>query len=68
MVWKAFEDEGGDRDRRARLLPSGNRVRLVDCIEEFVKYTILMRPHFKQFGERDSERKEQLEKEAKASK
>jgi arsenic resistance protein ArsH len=68
MAWKAFEDEGGDGDGRARLLPSGNRERLVDCVEEFVKYTILMRPHFELFGDRHSERKERLEKEAKASK
>ena len=68
MAWKAFEDEGGDGDGRARLLPSGNRERLVDCMEEFVKYTIFMRPHFELFGDRHSERQERLEKGAKASK
>lgn len=63
MAWKAFEDEGGDGSGRARLLPSGNRERLVDCMEELVKYTIIMRPHFELFGDRFSERKERREKE-----
>lgn len=40
MAWKSFEDEGGDGSGKARLLPSGNRQRLVDCMEEFVKYTV----------------------------
>lgn len=61
-AWKQFEDEGGDGSGKARLLPSGNRDRLVDCMEEFVKYTIIMRPHFELFGDRFSERKEALEK------
>lgn len=65
MAWKNFEDEGGDGSGKARLLPSGNRERLVDCMEEFVKYTILMKPHFETFGDRFSERKERREKEAK---
>ena len=68
MGWKAFQGERGNGDGRARLLPSGNRERLVNCMEEFVKYTILMRPHFELFGDRHSERKERLEKEAEASK
>jgi arsenic resistance protein ArsH len=67
MAWKQFEDEGGDGSGKARLLPSGNRDRLVDCMEEFVKYTIIMRPHFELFGDRSSERKERLEKEAKTT-
>ena len=46
-------EEGG-----SRLMPSGNRDRLVDCMEEFVKYTIVMRPHFDLFGDRFSERNE----------
>lgn len=44
--------EGG-----SRMVPSGNRDRLVDCMEEFVKYTVVMRPHFDLFGDRFSERK-----------
>ncbi|RAH67855.1 arsenic resistance protein ArsH [Aspergillus aculeatinus CBS 121060] len=51
-----FPDEGQPGDQR--LLPSGNRDRLVDCMEEFVKYTILMRPHLELFGDRYSEREE----------
>lgn len=65
MAWKQFEDEGGDGSGKARLLPSGNRERLVDCMEEFVRYTIVMRPHFEMFGDRFSERKERAEKERK---
>ncbi|TVY36521.1 NADPH-dependent FMN reductase [Lachnellula occidentalis] len=55
-AWKQFEDEGGDGSGKSRLLPSGNRERLVDCMEEFVKYTIIMKPHFELFGDRFSER------------
>ncbi|KAI1110077.1 flavoprotein-like protein [Nemania sp. NC0429] len=43
----------------SRMLPSSNRDRLVDCMEELVKYTIVMRPHFDLFGDRFSEREEQ---------
>ena len=43
--------EGG-----SRLMPSGNRERVVDCMEELVKYTIVMRPHFDLFSDRYSER------------
>jgi arsenic resistance protein ArsH len=42
--------EGG-----SRLMPSSNRDRVVDCMEEFVKYTILMRPHFNLFADRYSQ-------------
>lgn len=49
--------EGG-----SRLTPSGNRDRLVDCMEEFVKYTIMMRPQFDLLGDRFSERVERMEK------
>jgi arsenic resistance protein ArsH len=65
MAYKQFEDEGGDGSGKARLLPGGNRDRLVDCMEEFVKYTVLMRGHFELFGDRYSERKEKREKEEK---
>lgn len=51
------EEEG------SRMLPSGNRDRLVDCMEELVKYTIVMRPHFDLFGDRFSEREEKKAKE-----
>ena len=65
MAYKAFEDEGGDGSGKARLLPSGNRERLVDCMEEFVKFTIIQRPYKEGFGDRFSERKERREKEEK---
>ncbi|KAL4805152.1 flavoprotein-like protein [Aspergillus unguis] len=56
-----FPDEGLEGDQR--LKPSSNRDRLVDCMEEFVKYTILMRPHIEAFGDRFSEREEKRIKE-----
>jgi arsenic resistance protein ArsH len=61
MAYKQFtaEEEG------SRLMPSGNRDRLVDCMEEFVKYTIVMRPHFDFFGDRYSEREEKRAKQKK---
>ena len=64
----AVTDEIKDKDLEggSRLMPSGNRDRLVDCMEEFVKYTIVMRPHFDLFGDRYSERSERLAKQQKA--
>ncbi|OBS20431.1 hypothetical protein FPOA_06801 [Fusarium poae] len=54
MAYTQFttEEEG------SRMMPSSNRDRLVDCMEELVKYTIVMRPHFDLFGDRFSEREE----------
>jgi arsenic resistance protein ArsH len=64
MAYKQFtEEEDG-----SRLMASGNRDRLVDCMEEFVKYTIVMRQHFDLFGDRYSEREEKRVKEEKARK
>jgi len=64
QAYKLFSEqdaaEGG-----SRLMEGGNRDRLVDCAEEFVKYTILMRPHFGLMGDRFSERSERRAKEAK---
>ncbi|KAJ9360446.1 hypothetical protein DTO027B9_1430 [Paecilomyces variotii] len=60
-----FPDEGQPGDQR--LMPSGNRDRLVDCMEEFVKYTILMRPHLDLFADRYSEREERRIKEKQAA-
>jgi arsenical resistance protein ArsH len=53
LFTKQDAEEGG-----SRLVPGGNRDRLVDCAEEFVKYTIIMREHFDLFGDRFSERKD----------
>lgn len=49
--------EGG-----SRMMPSGMRDRIVDCMEEFVKYTIVMREKFDLFGDRFSERREREKK------
>lgn len=45
----------------SRMIEGSNRMRVVDCMEEFVKYTILMKPHFALFGDRCSEREERAE-------
>ncbi|BGP19615.1 hypothetical protein JCM10213_008317 [Rhodosporidiobolus nylandii] len=44
-----------------RLLPSSNRDRLVDVMEELVKVTCILQPHFGLLGDRYSEREEQRE-------
>ncbi|KAF1361193.1 hypothetical protein EJ07DRAFT_164758 [Lizonia empirigonia] len=64
MAYKQFI-EPEDVEGGSRLMPSGNRDRLVDCMEEFVKYTMVMRPHFDLFGDRYSEREEKRSKEEK---
>lgn len=66
MAYTQFT-EGDASDGGSRLMLSGNRDRLVDCMEEFVKYTIVMRPHFDLFGDRYSEREEKRVKEEKAA-
>jgi arsenic resistance protein ArsH len=55
-----IEKEGG-----SRMIASGNRDRVVDCMEEFVKYTIHMRGVFEVMGDRYSERDERRVKEEK---
>lgn len=65
-AYTQFSDAGEVDDDR--LIPSDNRDRLVDCMEEFVKYTIVMRPQFQLFGDRYSERKERRRKEENAAK
>lgn len=67
MAYKQFTDESPTDpiEGSSRMIPSGNRMRIVDCMEEFVKYTILMRPHFALFGDRYSEREERAEKDSK---
>ena len=54
MAYKHFTSE----EEGSRMMPSSNRDRLVDCMEELVKYTIVMRPTFALFGDRFSERAE----------
>ena len=58
-AYTQFTDENAE-EGGSRLMPSGNRDRLVDCMEEFVKYTIIMRPHFHLFEDRFSERTERM--------
>jgi len=57
QAYTLFTGEEGDEGTANRLMPGGNRDRLVDCAEEFVKYTIIMRAHFGLFNDRFSERK-----------
>ena len=66
MAYTQFTEEGAS-EGGSRLMPSGNRDRLVDCMEEFVKYTIVMRGHFDLFGDRYSEREEKRGKEERAA-
>ncbi|RFU32805.1 hypothetical protein B7463_g3580, partial [Scytalidium lignicola] len=63
IAWKQFtaEDAADPIEGSSRMLPSGNRMRIVDCMEELVKYTIVMRPHFALFGDRYSERVERAQ-------
>ncbi|KAL8907240.1 MAG: hypothetical protein Q9207_001541 [Kuettlingeria erythrocarpa] len=56
MAYTQFTDD--------TMLPSGNRDRIVDCMEELVKYTVIMRPCFDLFGDQYSERAERRAKEA----
>ena len=65
MAYTQFTSEG--EDNGSRLMASPNRDRLVDCMEEFVKYTIVMRPYFNLFGDRYSEREESKSKAAETS-
>ena len=65
MAYTQFTDEDAAAEGGSRLKPSGNRDRLVDCMEEFVKYTLVMTPHFNLFGDRYSEREEKRIKESK---
>jgi arsenic resistance protein ArsH len=62
QAWTHFTDADDPAEGGSRLKPSSNRDRLVDCMEEFVKYTIVMRPHFDLFGDRFSEREEKRAK------
>ena len=65
MAYTQFTAEDAEHGG-SRMLPSGNRDRIVDCMEELVKYTIVMKPHFDLFSDRYSERSERVKKEKKA--
>ncbi|MCJ8157226.1 arsenical resistance protein ArsH [Sphingomonas sp. LaA6.9] len=50
MAWKEFDEAG-------RMKPSSYYDRIVDVMEELVRFTVLMRPHAVQLVDRYSERK-----------
>lgn len=50
-AWQEFDDDG-------RMKPSGFRERVVDVVEEFYKFTLIMREHADFLVDRYSERKE----------
>ena len=52
-AWKEFDDNG-------RMKDSSFRERVVDCAEEFAKFTAVMAPVSEQLTDRYSERKEKM--------
>ena len=56
-VAKAFEEF----DEAGRMKPSSYYDRIVDVVEELVRFTVLLRPHSEQLVDRYSERKERDE-------
>lgn len=54
-AWQEFDDDG-------RMKPSGFRDRVVDVMEEYYKFTLIMREHADFLVDRFSERKEVAEK------
>jgi len=64
MAYTQFTEVDGP-EGGSRMKESGNRDRVVDCMEEFVKYTIVMREKFDLFGDRYSERRDREKKAAK---
>ncbi len=60
-IAKAFEEF----DEQGRMRPSSYYDRIVDVMEELVRFTILLRPHANMLVDRYSERKEAAEKKAK---
>ncbi|QIX01382.1 hypothetical protein AMS68_006899 [Peltaster fructicola] len=55
-VPKAYTQFMPDAEGVDRMIASSNRDRVVDCMEEFVKFTLIMRPHLRLFDDRYSER------------
>lgn len=66
MAWTQFTEEEAE-EGGSRLMPSGNRDRLVDVVEELYRFTVAFRPLSKGMEDRFSERKDRREKEAKAA-
>lgn len=54
-VAKAYDEF----DEAGRMKPSAYYDRIVDVVEELVRFTVLLRPHADQLVDRYSERKEQ---------
>lgn len=65
MAYTQFTDDTAEQGG-SRMMSSANRDRIVDCMEELVKYTIIVRPWFNLFGDRYSERAQRGAKEEKA--
>lgn len=65
MAYTQFTDEDAEQ-WGSRMMPSGNRDRIVDCMEELVKYTIIVKPFLELFGDRFSERAQRRAKDQKA--
>jgi arsenic resistance protein ArsH len=51
MAWKEFDEQG-------RMKPSAYYERIVDVMEELVRFTVLLRPHVDSLVDRYSERRE----------
>ena len=62
MAYKQFTDAEDTKEGGSRLISGGHRDRLVDSMEEFWKYSIVMLPHFDLFSDRYSERTERMAK------
>ena len=54
QAWKEFDDDG-------RMKASGTRDRVVDVMEEFFKFTLIMREHVDVLNNRYSERKQRAQ-------
>ncbi|KAI5856635.1 putative arsenic resistance protein ArsH [Tricharina praecox] len=67
MAWTQFTAEDAPEEGGNRLMPSGNRDRLVDVMEELFRFTLAFRPLSEGMGDRFSERKERKVKEAKVA-
>ncbi|TGZ76954.1 arsenate resistance ArsH [Ascodesmis nigricans] len=63
QAWTQFYEADSGEGLNGRMKPGSLRERVVDCAEEFVKYTILMRPNWEVFGDRFSERRERERRE-----
>ncbi|KPI37513.1 NADPH-dependent FMN ArsH [Cyphellophora attinorum] len=59
QAYTLFE-ESEEQEGMFRMKPGSNRDRVVDCAEEFVKYTLIVRQHFDLFADRFSERTEMV--------